>query len=204
VVRQLRIGAVATAVIALLGLPMGLVWRLISPREHYVKFGGEVIPDGWTPIGIDGRFAVLAAVLGVSCAIVAYVLAARLSGITLAIGLAAGGVLGALVSWQLGDRPGRAAFEHAAHKAADGTAITGPPDLQAQGVLLIWPLLALVIFGLLDAADFAKRAPRPRTSEDLPAGDLGDGGVGETDEVGGGQLDLQAAPPRRDVDGRQP
>ena len=197
--RQLRIGVVTTVVIALLGLAAGPIWRLISPREHYVKYGGEAIPDGSTPIAIDGRFAVIGVVLGLACAVIAYLLAGRLSEIPLAVGLAAGGVVGAVIAWQVGNMPGRAAFEHAAHRAADGIALTGPPDLQAQGVLLIWPLVAVVIFGLLDAADFAKRAPR----SELPAGDAGEDGVGEPDEVGGRQFDLQAAPPRRDVDGGQ-
>jgi hypothetical protein len=208
VLRQLRIGVVTTVVIALLGLPAGPVWRLISPREHYVKYGGVAIPDGSTPIGIDGRFAVIGLVLGLACAVVAYLLAGRLTELPLAVGLAAGGVLGSLIAWQLGNWPGRSTFEHAAHRAADGTALTGPPDVQAHGVLLVWPLVAVVVFGLLDAADVAKRAPRPREEEPqeeepLAAGDVGEDGAGEGDEVGGRELDLQAAPPRRDVDGGQ-
>jgi len=185
-------------VVALLGLPAGWIWRLISSREHYVKYNGHLVPDDVKTFGIDGRFAVIAVVLGVVCGVVAYLLAGRFEAITLAVSVVLGGVLGSLLAWQVGNRSGRAALETAFHKATDGASLTGPPDLQARGVLLIWPLVAAIMFVILEALDVANRAPEKRSG---PAGDVSGDGGGEGDEVGGRQLDLQPSPPRGDVDG---
>lgn len=66
----------------------------------------------------------------------------------------------------------------------------GVADLRAKGLLVFWALPAVATYGLLEMV--VRR---------LPAGDGGDAGAGEADEVGGDELDLESAPAGRDVDG---
>ncbi|MFD0851470.1 hypothetical protein ACFQ07_04530, partial [Actinomadura adrarensis] len=78
--RAVRTWAVTTAIIALLGIPAGLLWAQISPAVTYVVIEGEPVladPEGQGPITVDGRFALIAVVAALVCAIVAYVRGGR-------------------------------------------------------------------------------------------------------------------------------
>jgi hypothetical protein len=195
---QVRIGVVTTLVIAVLGLPAGLLWTVVAPRTTYVIAAGQAVvgdPETQTLIAADGWFAVLTAAAGLLCGVVAYVLAGRLRELGLLAALGIGGTAASLLAWWVGTLVGRSAFQHEVRTARAGTAAKGTLDLHATGVIIAWPLLALVVFGLLEALDVARRErrlPAPRYA--------GGGGPGEPDQVGGGQFDLQAAPPRRDID----
>jgi hypothetical protein len=194
---QLRIGVAATLVIAVLGVPAGLLWTTVAPRTTYVIAGGKALlgdPESQTLIAADGWFAVLTALAGLLCGVVAYVLAGRLREIGLLAALGVGGAAAGLVAWWVGSLVGRSSFQHLVHTARDGTTARSALDLHAFGVVIAWPLIAIVVFGLLEALDVARRESRPAT------GNAGGGGPGQPDQVGGGQLDLQAAPPRGDVD----
>jgi hypothetical protein len=194
---QLRIGVAATLVIAVLGVPAGLLWTTVAPRTTYVIAGGTKLlgdPESQTLIAADGWFAVLTAVAGLLCGVVAYVLAGRLREIGLLGALGVGGAAAGLIAWGVGGLVGRSSFQHLVHTAKDGTTARGALGLHASGVVIAWPLIAIVVFGLLEALDVARRESRPA------AGNAGGGGPGQPDQVLGGQLDLQAAPPRGDVD----
>lgn len=194
---QLRIGAAATLVIAVLGVPVGLLWTTVAPRTTYVIAGGKALlgdPESQTLIAADGWFAVLTAAAGLLCGIVAYVLAGRLRELGLLGALGVGGVAAGLIAWWVGSMIGRSSFQHQLHTARDGTTARSALGLHAAGVVIAWPLIAVVVFGFLAALDVAHRDSR------AVAGDTGDGGPGQPDQVGGGQLNLQAAPPSGDVD----
>jgi hypothetical protein len=199
---QLRICAAATLIIAILGVPVGLLWTVIAPRTAYVIVGGKAFigdPEAQTLIAADGWYATLAAATGLLCGLTAYLLAGRLKESGLLAGLALGGSAAALIAWRLGHLFGASAFRHQVRTARDGTTAKAALDLHAAGVVIAWPLIALVAFGLLEALDVGSRDSRRKAA----AGDLGGGGTGQPDQVGGGQFDLQAAPPTRDVDGRE-
>lgn len=200
---QLRIGAAATLVIALLGVPAGLLWTMVAPRTTYVIAGGKAIlgdPESQTLIAADGWFAVLTGAGGLLCAVVAYVLAGRFRELGLLGALGLGGTAAGLVAWWVGSLVGRSSFHHQVRTARDGATAKGALDLHAMGVVIAWPLIAVVIFGLLEALDVARRESRRRAA----AGYAGGGGPGQPDQVGGGQFDLQAPPPGGDVDRREP
>lgn len=200
---QVRIGVAATLVIAVLGVPAGLLWTTVAPRTTYVIAGGKAIlgdPESQTLIAADGWFAVLTAAGGLLCAVVAYVLAGRFREMGLLAALGVGGTAAGLVAWWVGSMVGRSSFHHEMRVAHDGTTAKGALDLHAAGVVIAWPLIAVVIFGLLEALDVARRDSRGRPA----AGYAGGGGPGEPDQVGGGEFDLQAPPPGRDVDRREP
>lgn len=194
---QLRIGVAATLVIAVLGVPAGLLWTTVAPRTTFVIAGGKALlgdPESQTLIAADGWFAVLTASAGVLCAVVAYILAGRLREIGLIAALGVGGAAAGLIAWWVGSMIGRSSFHHQVRTARDGTTVKGALDLHAAGVVIAWPLIAIVVFGLLEALDVARRDSR------TAARNAGGGGPGQPDQVGGGQFDLQAAPPSGDVD----
>lgn len=189
------------APMALLGLPAGLLWAEITPPARYVVLNGKAaLTDLETEalIGIDGRFALIAALTGVLCGVIAYAVGGRGHDIALVLGLAVGGVAAGLLAWWAGRQVGLDTFQQLTRTSPDGRAITGPVDLRAVGVVVFWPLLAVVTFGLLEAADVARRV-RPVVS-----GDVGGVRPGQPDQVVGGEFDLQAAPAGRDVHRREP
>ena len=194
-VRAIRTWAVTTLIIALLGAPAGLLWREISPEVTYIVVRGQALlaePEGQGPIGVDGRFAVVAVVAGLLCGAAAYLFGGRGNDLPLLFGLAAGGLAASLVAWRLGHQIGLDGFQRAVRRAPDGRTLTGVVQLRATGILVFWPLLSVAVYGVLEAV--VRR---------LPSGDVGERGAGEADQVGGGQLDLQTAPAGRDVDGRE-
>lgn len=178
---------------ALLGPLAGLLWAATVPEVTYVIVQGEVLladPEGQGPIGGDARFAAICAVAGLLCGAAAYPAGGRRNDIALLLGLAVGGCAAALLAWRTGHAVGLADFQEAVRTARDGTTVTGVADLRARGLLVCWALPAVAAYALLELV--VRR---------LPAGDRGEPGAGEADEVGGYQLDLQSAPAGRDVDG---
>jgi hypothetical protein len=203
VASRIRIGVLAALAITVLGVPIGLLWVALAPRTAYQVAGGKALlaePESQTLIAADGWFAVLTAAVGLLCGLAAYVLAGRVGELGLLAGIAAGGAAAAIVAWRLGHLIGLGAYQHALRTSADGTLVRAPLTLHALGVVLAWPLTAVVVFGLLEAMDVAGRESRAR----LAPGDPGGGRPGQPDQVGGGQFDLEAAPTGRDVDGREP
>lgn len=196
--RSLRIWAATTVALALLGPPAGLLWAAISPDVRYVVVDGAAVladPETEAMIGTDGRFALITLVAGVLCGFVAYAAGGRGRDIALLLGLAVGGVAATVLAWRVGHLVGLETFQRLTRTAATGTEMTGVADLRARGVLVFWPVLAIGSYGLLEALDAAGRVPV------LVPGDVGGAGSGQPDEVGGGELDLHAAPARGDVDG---
>jgi hypothetical protein len=202
VASRIRIGVLAALAITVLGVPVGLLWAAVAPRTAYQVAGGRTLladPETQTLIAADGWFAVLTAAAGLLCGLAAYVLAGRVGELGPLAGIAVGGAAAAVVAWWLGHVSGLGAYHHALRASADGTLVRAPLTLHALGVVLAWPLTAVVVFGLLEALDVARRESRTRL-----AGDSGDGRAGQPDQVAGDQLDLQPAPTARDVDRREP
>lgn len=196
---QFRIGIAATLLIAVLGLPIGLLWTAIAPRTEYVIISGKAFlanPEGQSLIAADGWFATVTAAAGLICGVGAYLLAGRLREFGLLSALAAGGTAAALLAWGLGHRIGMAAFQHQVRTGRDGTTARAALHLHAVGVVIVWPLIALLAYGVLEALDVAGRESRRRAA----ARDAGGRGAGQPDQVGGGEFDLQATPPGGDVD----
>lgn len=157
---QARIGVLAALVVALLGFPVGWLWTAIAPRTTYVVAAGKAYlgnPEGQTLIAADGWFAVLAVAAGVCCAVAAYLLAGRFGEFGLLTAVAVGGTAASLLAWRIGHMVGLSAYQHLLRTGRDGVAVRAPLDLHAVGVILLWPLAAVVAFGLLEALDVAGR-----------------------------------------------
>jgi hypothetical protein len=186
---------VTTAIVTLLGPLAGLLWGNTIPKVTYVIIQGEALiadPEGEGPVGVDGRFALIGLAAGLLCGIAGYALRGRRNDIALILGLAAGGAAASLLAWRTGHLIGLGHYQDVVRHGRDGATVTGVADLRAKGVLVFWPVAAVAAYALLEVV--VRR---------LPPGDRGDGGAGEGDEVGGGELDLESAPTGRDVDGRE-
>ncbi|WP_235828386.1 hypothetical protein [Actinomadura rubteroloni] len=194
--RALRTWIATCLAVAVLGPLAGLLWRAVAPTVKYVVVGGAPYladPESRGPIGTDMRFALIAVVAGLACGAVAYLAGGRGNDVPLLLGLAVGGTAAAVLAWRTGHLIGLGSYHRALGHAADGATVTGVADLRATGLLVFWPIAAVALYGVLEL--FVKRlSPR----------DGGERGAGEAGEVAGGQLDLESAPPRRDVDGREP
>ncbi|WP_344453131.1 hypothetical protein [Actinocorallia aurantiaca] len=195
--RQVQIWGVVTGALALLGLPAGLLWSRLAERPEYVIVGGDTYPadsESEVLIGADGTLAAICVAIGLLAGAVAYWRAGRSNEVPLVLGLFTGGLLCSVLAWWLGHQFGLGGFEHTVRTAADGTRITGPLDLGATAVATLQPLVSVIVFGMLEAMDAAGRL-RPSYQ--------GGSGAGEPQKVRGGEFDLQAAPPGRDVHRRE-
>jgi imidazolonepropionase-like amidohydrolase len=136
----------------LLGVLVGLLWEQLAPKARWVvQTGGALLNEAEQMdfIAADGWFAVLAAAAGVLCGTLSY-LAFRRRATALPIGLAIGGLLGSLIAWRLGRALGPAPVD--SHRGAPtGSTFDGPLDLRAHGVLLIWPIVAVLVVLVLTA-----------------------------------------------------
>ncbi|WP_441246616.1 hypothetical protein [Kitasatospora sp. McL0602] len=163
---ELAIGALITAVGALLGLLVGALWLWLAPRVMYVAVSSTAIryvdPEGEQRAGADSVFTLLGVGAGLLTALVAFLLTRRRGGgIAVATGLALGGAGGSLIAWRLGLwlGPGTNVFANAKH-AGIGTPFSAALELGAKGALLAWPMTAMVTLLILSAA-FGKREEDP-------------------------------------------
>jgi hypothetical protein len=153
VVRWPHDGLVAlltTAMVAASGAVVGLVWSASAPKLSIRALVGGSEATFKSQIAADGRFLLLAVLAGVVCAGVLVALGERGPGAV--VGLAVGGVLAALVA----NRVGAVAQHDATMSALRSLAIPRSAHVldlvdfrvRADGVLLGWPIAALVVHGL--------------------------------------------------------
>lgn len=142
-------------VLALAGVPLGLLWWAVAPRRAYeVAEQGAfaIVPESEAAVGSDGWLMVLTGVL----ALVATALAWRRQahrGPLVPVGLALGMLLCGLLTWQVGALLGQG--PSAAALAEIGSIVLGPVELRAYGVLVVAPFLAVA--GYLFAVCFTPR-----------------------------------------------
>ena len=105
--RDVYVGGWIVATLALVGIPLGLVWQAVSPRSAgLVLQAGAIVPDETEAfIGTDGWFALLTAIAGLIAALLVWT---RRSwrGPAAVVALALGGVVGALVTALVGHLTG--------------------------------------------------------------------------------------------------
>lgn len=164
---EVREAAVIAVVVALGGLLLGVVWAWLAPRVPLV---GDVVDKNWVvylkdtegeqAVGVDGTFTLLAVAFGVVSAFVVF-LVRRRGGVPLVVGLAVGGLLGALLAWRVGIwlGPAEDVVAHA-KDVGKGVTFSAPLKLGAKGALLAWPLAGLVVHLGLTAL-FGPRDPEP-------------------------------------------
>ncbi|HET6817089.1 MAG TPA: hypothetical protein VFH66_07690 [Mycobacteriales bacterium] len=145
------VALLTATMVTLTGAVVGLIWSATAPKLSLraVVAGSEATFK--SQIGADGRFLFLGLIAGVICAGVVVALGERGPGAVL--GLAVGGVLAALVA----NRVGVVAQQDATLSALRSLGIPHSAHVldlvgfrvRAQGVLLAWPIAALVVHGLV-------------------------------------------------------
>jgi len=142
------LAALGVVVLSLaVGVAVAYGWLAFAPKLELVVRGDTAVPvglEGEALVGLDGTFAMLAAGAGVLCAVIAFLWQRRRS-IGVVIGLAAGGAAAAQLAAYLGGLIGPAALSM--HRGdPDGAVFTHPLELRATGVILLWPIAALLVY----------------------------------------------------------
>ncbi|GIH26409.1 hypothetical protein Aph01nite_47190 [Acrocarpospora phusangensis] len=159
--RQLKYFAGTVLVLAVLGVGAGFAWSALAPRTRYVLVDQEWLvadPNTQTLIAADGWFALVAGALGLVCGLAGYWFAGE-RAVAVVSGLAAGGVVGALVAYLVGSSMGGELVQAAAAGQFDSQDRLG---LTAFGVLMFWPVLAAGTFWALEfAVTYRERREEP-------------------------------------------
>jgi len=166
-----QLGARVAAALAAVGVLVGLVWWRVAPvAQVRIESGGGyfVDPDPESYIASDAWFAGLSLVAGVVAGLLLwrFVRRAPVAGV---IGLAAGGLLGSVLGAWLGERLGH----------VDPASVTGLPvgtvvhvslDVQANAVLLVLPIAAMLGWLVRDLVSDYRTAHAATTDGAAPEG----------------------------------
>ncbi|MFF8957068.1 DUF2567 domain-containing protein [Streptomyces sp. NPDC014894] len=161
---ELRDGLLVASAVTVLGIALGLLWLWLAPRVPLISDGEAVFlknTEGEAAVGADGVFALLALGFGALSGAAVYFLRRR-GGIVLVIALALGGLLASVLAWRLGVWLGPTS-DVAAHAKEVGRGVTfdAPLKLGAKGMLLAWPLAAVLVHLVLTAL-LTPRDPDPK------------------------------------------
>jgi DivIVA domain-containing protein len=169
---ELRTGLRVALLVLVAGLPLGLIWWQLAPEPLLVRRSGGIFfaSESESAVAADGWFAVCAATAGLVAAVAVFALTRR-ARVGALLGLAVGGIVGALVAWRLGMLLGPGPARETARGLAVGSRFNGPLRISARGVLLIWPLVSVVAYFALTAG---LEPPARRHADDA---DALDGGV---------------------------
>ncbi|WP_323180945.1 ABC transporter permease [Streptomyces sp. NBC_01142] len=160
---ELRDSAVVLVAVTLLGVALGLLWLWLAPRVPLISNGKAVFlqdTEGESAVGADGTFALLALGFGALSAAAVFWFRRR-GGVALVVGLALGGLLGSLLAWGIGVWFGPSNDVVArAREVGAGVPFDAYLELKATGVVLAWPVAAMVVHLALTAL-FGPRDPEP-------------------------------------------
>ncbi|MFD1937758.1 MULTISPECIES: hypothetical protein [Nonomuraea] len=163
---HVRAFAVTVLALAALGVPAGLAWSLLAPRAPYAVAAGEVVladPSTQALIAADGWYAVITGGLALACAVVAWNLA-RDKRLEVLLGLAAGSGIAAFVTQWVGTTFTLGAVTVEAAAAGPGVkVVAGALALTAKGVLVTWPLVAVGLYGTMEAVVAYRESPLRQT-----------------------------------------
>ncbi len=137
-----RMAAAVTVGLALLGVPLGLLWSALAPRaQAVVQAGGVQLVDPNTKafVAADGIFLLLTVAAGILGAVVALVLGGARHGVATTVALTVGGLLAAYVAWRVGHRIGLPQLRRVV-AGPRSTTTRLDLDLRAKSVLVGWPL----------------------------------------------------------------
>jgi len=145
--RDLR-GAVRWAlVLAVAGIPAGLLWVWIAPRARFEVVDGGAVPVGNPSaellVADDSVLVLVLAGLGLLAGGIAWAMRRR-RGVATLVATAVGTALAAVLAWQLGEllAPGPTA----AHLGDVGTRVTTGLDLSSLPALAVAPFTALLVY----------------------------------------------------------
>ena len=156
---DLQAAGVIVVALAVVGALLGLVWQAISPRtKGFIYLQHAIVPEEKESlVATDGRFMLLTAAVGIIVGLAAW-LHRSSRGPVVAVALAAGGLLGAVLTEVVGHATGGGQAD-----AALNATITMQVSLHARGLLLVEPIVALLIYECF--VMFSKRDDLGRPAE---------------------------------------
>jgi hypothetical protein len=181
--RELFFAAIVAVTLAVLGLPIGLLWRAVTPRVEFVmtELGAttvQVEPEGF--IAADGWYALITFAVGVVAAIGVWAVLRRRRGPLVLLGLVLGCVVGGVLTAWIGHQIGYAHYRSLAAHAPVGTHFFRPPSVRSahvglwfgflprvQGAVLVQAIAAATTYLVLAAFHV-----EPELREPVPAGYL--------------------------------
>ncbi|HLL65978.1 MAG TPA: DUF2567 domain-containing protein [Micromonosporaceae bacterium] len=131
------VGLAVAVLVAVLGAPLGLLWRALAPRVELIKTARGIFPVEAEPEGYfadDGWFVVIGAMAGLLLGVAAWVLLRRFRGPVVLVGLVVGSVAGAVLGAWLGHRVGLADYERLLRDAPVGARLRRQPNLRTSEV----------------------------------------------------------------------
>jgi hypothetical protein len=145
----LRLAVLLALGLAVLGALLGLVWAAWSgPQQRaYVVAPGKLYPfdEVETSVGADGRYLTIVAAVGLLTGLLTWYLRPRERGPVLVLGMCAGGLGGAALTWWIGYLSGGGSY-----RGKPNTIIKHLPlSLHMHGLLLVEPALIALVYGLL-------------------------------------------------------
>lgn len=170
-------GLIVAGVLTVLGPLLGLFWQAWAPARPHAEVVGThrfwglfdvatLYPweerEAW--MAGDGRFAMIMVAVGLGAGVAAWYLPLR-RGIPVVVGLAGGGVLGAVLAGLVGFLVGGGTVN-----AARGDEITTALWVHSYALYLLQAMLAVLVYTLFIA--FAERDDLQRPGRLLPADDL--------------------------------
>jgi hypothetical protein len=159
---QLTAAALVALALAGLGAALGVLWDLISPDSPpgIISPPGIQVDDVHEAFaGADGRFALITALVGLLAGIAAWYLR-RMRGPYVAIGLAVGGLFGAMLTHLIGHvLRGTGSYQYSSGGTAFLTHL--PLNVQMKGLWFLEPALATLVYSLLVAFAAADDLGRP-------------------------------------------
>jgi hypothetical protein len=131
------------------GLLVGALWAVLSPRVEYRVQGGEAARVSAQPEQYFGSDLTLGALLLVAGLVAAVVWAARVRRrwVATVVGLALGGALAGVIAAEAGQWATRTTLS--ASGLADGVILTEGLRLRSPALLAWWPCIAAVVVGVV-------------------------------------------------------
>lgn len=178
--RDGRWAAGVVAVLAVVGVPLGVLWWALAPRAHYriTDSGPAVIghPSEELLIADDGIFVLIVAGLGLLAGVLTWLIRRR-RGVAALVGVALGTLAGSAVAWQigqlLGPPPTRADLTHVGSLVSTGLTLGALPALAVGPffALLVWLAATLYARGdrLGRPGPATEAAAPPAAEEPQPA-----------------------------------
>ncbi len=138
--REVLIALAVAATLAALGLPLGLLWRAVTPRVEFVMTDAgattvQAEPEGF--VAGDGWYVLITFAVGVVAAIVVWALLRRRRGPLVLLGLVLGCAAGGMLTAWIGHQIGYAHYRSLALHAPVGAHFFRPPSVRS-GYVGLW------------------------------------------------------------------
>jgi hypothetical protein len=160
---DLRVAALVVGVLALTGIPLGLLWWALAPRADFRVTADRPIaignPSSELLAADDALFALLLGGLGVLAGLLVWALLRRRRGVGMVAALAVGTAAAGAIAWQLGQLLGPGPTK--AELSDVGGRVTTSLTLHSLPALAVGPFFALLVY--VAAAVFTRRDDLGRT-----------------------------------------